>query len=258
MKINKKNDLPDDYCPTIKSHRISAKRFVWIILILLILAGIYWILKTTGFIALLMDTEQFKTYIIATGYWGIIIIIGLMAFAIIFKLLPSAAVALASGAVYGHTWGTIYIIIGAWIGALIAFSITRLLGNDALCRLSGRRILMKEEQSQSWLMWGVFVSRLIPVLPYDLISYAMGLTALKLWRFSLATLIGVIPTSFFLAHVGGELADTNFEAINYTEMLSGMMTAGLVILLPVIVLMIIFYRYGKFKNLMTSVKCEKQ
>ena len=236
-----------------KVMKNSDHRFVWFIMMLMILVGIYWLLESTGFVALVMDTEQFKSYIISTGYWGNIIIVSLMAFAILFKLLPSAAVALASGAVYGHTWGTIYIIIGAWMGAVIAFSITRLLGSDALCRLSGRRILVKQEQSQSWLMFGVFVSRLIPVLPYDLISYAMGLTPLKLWRFSIATLIGVIPTSFFLAHVGGEIAETNFEA-----MLSGMMTAGLVILLPVIVVMVIFYRYGKFKNLFSSIRCEKQ
>lgn len=227
-------------------------RWGWFILMLMIIVSIYWILKSSGFITLVMDTEGFKSYIISTGYWGSVIIISLMAFAILFKLLPSAAVALVSGAVYGHTWGTIYIIIGAWFGAVIAFSITRLLGNDALCRLSDRRILVQQEQSQSWLMWGVFVSRLIPVLPYDLISYAMGLTPLKLWRFSIATLIGVIPTSFFLAHVGGELVETNFE-----QMFSGMMTAGLVILLPVIIVTIIFYRYGKFKHLLTSIKYEK-
>lgn len=57
---------------------------------LMILAGIYWILESTGFIDLMMDTDQFKSYIISTGYWGIIIIISLMAFAILFKLLPSA------------------------------------------------------------------------------------------------------------------------------------------------------------------------
>ncbi len=120
-----------------------------------------------------------------------------MAFAILFKLLPSAAVALASGAVYGHTWGTIYIIIGAWLGAIIAFLLTRMLGADIICRLSGHRINIEQEKSQSWLMWGLLVSRLISVIPYDIVSYAMGLTPLKLWRFSLATLIGIIPTSFF-------------------------------------------------------------
>ena len=234
-------------------NKIPMNRLVWFIVMLMILVSIYWILKSTGFIDLVMDTELFKFYIISMGHWGIILIISLMAFAILFKLLPSAAVALTSGAVYGHTWGTIYIIIGAWIGAVIAFSITRLLGNDAFFRLSGQRILLEQEQSQSWLMWGVFVSRLIPVIPYDLISYAMGLTPLKLWRFSIATLIGVIPTSFFLAHVGGELAETNFE-----EMLLGMMTAGLVLLLPVIIVMAIFYRYGKFKKILTSIRFKKK
>lgn len=230
----------------------SDNRLFWFFIILMILLCIYWVLDATGFVALVMDTEQFKSYIISTGYWGVIIIISLMAFAILFKLLPSAAVALASGAIYGHTWGTIYIIIGAWIGAVLAFTITRLLGSDVLCRLTGRRILVDSEQSQSWLMWGVFVSRLIPVLPYDLISYAMGVTPLKLWRFSIATLTGVIPTSFFLAHIGGELAQTNFAA-----MLSGMMTAGLVLLLPLMIVMVIFYRYGKFKHLFNSIKVEK-
>ncbi len=101
-------------------------------------------------------------------------------------------------------------------------------------------------------MWGLFVSRLIPVIPYDIVSYAMGLTPLKFWRFSIATLVGVIPTSFFLAHVGGELAETNVK-----EMLSGMMIAGLVLLLPIVILMVIFYRYGQFKKLLTSIEYKK-
>ncbi|WP_198262799.1 TVP38/TMEM64 family protein [sulfur-oxidizing endosymbiont of Gigantopelta aegis] len=226
-------------------------RILVFIMIIALLAGIYWLLNATGFVALLLDTEQFKQYIQSTGYWGVLIIIALMAFAILFKLLPSAAVALASGAAYGHTWGTIYIILGAWLGAIIAFSITRLLGNDALCRLSGRRIKLEQEQSQSWLMWGLLVSRFIPIIPYDIVSYAMGLTPLKLWRFSIATLIGVIPTSFFLAHVGGELAKIDFDA-----MFSGMMLAGLVVLLPVSIAMFVFYRYGQFKTLFSIKKCE--
>jgi len=235
-----------------KNKKNSYYHFFWFLLALTILLTIYLMLKQTGFIDLIINTEKFRDYIIQLNVWGIVLIIALMAFAILFKLLPSAAVALASGAVYGHTWGTIYIIIGAWTGAVIAFSITRLLGNDALCRLSGQRILVKQEQSQSWLMWGLFVSRLIPVIPYDIVSYAMGLTPLKFWRFSIATLVGVIPTSFFLAHVGGELAETNVK-----EMLSGMMIAGLVLLLPIVILMVIFYRYGQFKKLLTSIEYKK-
>ncbi|MCK5664514.1 MAG: TVP38/TMEM64 family protein [Thiotrichaceae bacterium] len=238
---------------TMNLKKITSNRFFWFFLALLSLVTIYWVLNLTGFVNLVMDTDQFKAYIISSGHWGIFLIISLMAFAILFKLLPSAAVALVSGAVYGHTWGTIYIIIGAWTGAVIAFSITRLLGADALFRLSGRRIFLEQEHSQSWLMWGLFVSRLIPVIPYDIVSYAMGLTPLKLWRFSIATLIGVIPISFFLAHVGDELVATDFK-----EMITGMMTAGLVLLLPVVIAMVVFYRYGNFKKILTSIKCENK
>lgn len=222
-----------------KGKKSVSTRYLWFFLVILGLILIYMLLKYFGLYDLIMDTEAFKAYVIEMGYWGGLLIIVLMAFAILFKLLPSAAVALVSGAVYGHTWGTIYVIIGAWIGAIIAFSITRILGLDALYRLSGRRIHIPHEQSQSWLMWGLFVSRLIPVIPYDIVSYAMGLTPLKLWRFSLATLIGVIPTSFILAHFGGELMVTDFN-----ESLSAMMIAGLIIVLIVILVLVLMYHYG--------------
>ncbi len=183
---------------------LCSQRLICLFGLIIFFSLIYLTLKNTGFIDLISDTSRFKNYLLSIGPWGIGLTIFLMAFAILFKLLPSAAVALASGAVYGHTWGTIYIIIGAWLGAIIAFLLTRMLGADIIFRLSGHRINIEQEKSQSWLMWGLLVSRLIPVIPYDIVSYAMGLTPLKLWRFSLATLIGIIPTSFFLAHVGSD------------------------------------------------------
>lgn len=59
-----------------------------------------------------------------------------MAIAIVINPIPSTLIALAAGAAYSHTWGTIYLVIGAASGALGAFWITRLLGYDLLeeCR----------------------------------------------------------------------------------------------------------------------------
>lgn len=224
-----------------KENKNLTSRFILFLLMLMSLVMIYLLLKQYGLIDLITDTETFKSYVNGMGLWGIILIISLMSFAILFKLLPSAAIALVSGAVYGHTWGTIYIIIGAWIGAIIAFSITRILGKDAIFRLSGRRVYINEEHSQSWLMWGLFISRLIPIIPYDLMSYAMGLTPLKLWRFSMATLIGVIPTSFLLAHIGGELVLTDITGI-----FNGMIITILLLIIPVIILLIVIIRNRKF------------
>jgi membrane protein DedA with SNARE-associated domain len=53
-----------------------------------------------------------------------------MTLAIVFSPLPSAPIALASGTVYGHTLGTLYVLIGAEVGALAAFGIARLVGTE--------------------------------------------------------------------------------------------------------------------------------
>lgn len=60
--------------------------------------------------------------------------------------------------------------------------------------------------SQALLMWLVFVSRLMPFVSFDMVSYAAGLSALTFWRFAVATFAGILPASFLLAHLGGEIA----------------------------------------------------
>jgi len=211
-----------------KNRRVGLKRGILILLVLLSLFLIYWGMEAFGLVDLVKDTQQFTVFIQQLGLAGIFLTIGLMAFAILFKMLPSAAVAITSGAVYGHTWGTLYIIIGAWLGAIIAFSITRYLGKGMLTQKLERHMPLIQESSQSWLMWGLFVSRLIPVIPYDIVSYLMGLTPLTLWRFSMATLLGLIPTSFFLAHFGGKLMTSDFNSLLSELLMASLILIGLV------------------------------
>jgi len=60
--------------------------------------------------------------------------------------------------------------------------------------------------SQNALMGSVFASRLLPFISFDVVSYAAGLTPLAWWRFAVATVAGIAPASFLLAHFGGEMA----------------------------------------------------
>jgi len=212
------------------------------------LYGLYRLLDRLGVIALVLDTEAFRAEVLGWGAFGPFAIIGLMAFAILFKPLPSAGVALASGAAFGHSWGTIYIIIGAELGALLAFAVTRLLGGDILCRLFGRRLTMEWEGSQKHMMGLLLVSRLIPVIPFDIVSYALGLTPLQTWRFILATLIGLIPSSFLLAHFGGEMVTTEFDVV-----LADMALAGVVVLLPVAAVIYLLKRRGHLDGMRKMV-----
>jgi uncharacterized membrane protein YdjX (TVP38/TMEM64 family) len=70
----------------------------------------------------------------------------------------------------------------------------------------------------------VFVSRLIPFMSFDLVSYAAGLSPIKLWRFALATLLGLIPVSFALAHFGSEIGDGNYPLLVGVVLVIGLLT----------------------------------
>ena len=168
----------------------------------LALGAAYWLLRDSALIATVLDAGALKLQVARLGPWGPVAVIGLMAFAILVSPIPSAPIALAAGALYGHAWGTLYVLLGAEIGALAAFGIARLVGYEVLRRWLGERLSLGWLGSQNALMGLVFVSRLLPFVSFDVISYAAGLTVLSLWRFALATLAGILPASFLLAHFG--------------------------------------------------------
>lgn len=150
------------------------------------------------------DGERISGWIEAAGIWGPVLIVSLMTIAIVATPIPSAPIALAAGAAYGHTLGTVYIVAGAELGALVAFGLARVLGRDVLVGWLGDKVDAGWLGSQNALTFTVFASRLMPFISFDIVSYAAGLSRLHFWRFALATLAGIIPASFVLAHLGNE------------------------------------------------------
>ncbi len=194
------------------------------IVLILLFAALYVILKRTGALALIMDGNKLSIYIGRFGIYGPLMIIGLMAVAIVLNPIPSAPIALAAGLAYGHTWGAVYVVTGALAGALVAFFIGRLVGREILYRWFGDKLSVGLLGSQNTLMGIVFISRLIPFISFDIVSYASGLTDLKVWRFTLATFAGIIPTSFLLAHVGSEMVTGNAGRIAVSVLALGFLT----------------------------------
>lgn len=197
---------------------------VAIVLVLALLAA-YWLLHETGALAVILDGQALRRYIMELGMAGPLAVTGLMMLAILVSPIPSAPIALAAGALYGHTWGTAYILLGAELGALAAFGLARMLGRDAVQRWLGSRLPEARLGSQGTLMAVVFLSRLLPFISFDVVSYAAGFTTLSAWRFALATLAGILPTSFLLAHFGGEMANGELDRILYAVLALGVLTA---------------------------------
>jgi len=171
------------------------------------------------------NSTHLKETIQSLGFYGPLLIVGLMMIAIIMSPLPSAPIALVSGALYGHTWGTFYVVIGSTLGAVIAFLVARLLGYDVLKRWFKGKSAINWIGSQNTLMGIVFFSRLMPFISFDIVSYTAGLTSLTFWRFFIATLAGIVPASFVLAHFGDELNSTDGQRVVIAVLFLGLFTA---------------------------------
>lgn len=172
----------------------------------------------------LLDGERLEMLVARAGFWGPVLIVTLMTIAVVASPIPSAPIALAAGAAYGHLWGTIQVVIGAELGALIAFGLARYLGHDVLRRVFGDRVNAGLLGSQRALTATVFASRLMPFVSFDMISYAAGLSRLHAWRFALATLAGIIPASFLLAHFGGEAMSGDIGQATWAVLGLGLVT----------------------------------
>ncbi len=169
----------------------------------------------------LLDGERLQILVDRAGLWGPVLIVMLMTVAVVASPIPSA---LAAGAAYGHVWGTVQVVIGAELGALIAFGLARVLGHDVLRRVFGDGVDAGLLGSQTALTATVFASRLMPFLSFDMISYAAGLSRLHAWRFALATLAGIIPASFLLAHFGGEAVSGDLGRATWAVIGLGLVT----------------------------------
>jgi uncharacterized membrane protein YdjX (TVP38/TMEM64 family) len=198
-----------------------------IILALLLVTGLtasYFALAGSDLMNLFTDMDVLISKVRDLGVYGPLLLIGLMALAIVFNPLPSAPIALGAGAIYGHTLGTAYVVAGAELGAILAFFIARWAGYDLTRRFFGETGTLKGISSQNTLTTLVFVSRLIPFMSFDLVSYAAGLSPIKPWRFAIATLLGLLPVSFALAHFGAEIGTGDYRTLVGIVLVFGLLT----------------------------------
>ena len=219
-----------------------SRRVLMLGIFLLVIGFAYYLANRFGLLAIVTDVDRLKAWVSGLGYAGPITLILLMALAIVVNPIPSAPIALAAGAIYGHTWGTVYVVTGAASGALVAFWIARGLGYELLQRYLGKRFELGWLGSQNALTGMVFASRLIPFFSFDLVSYGAGLTPIKTWRFAVATLAGLIPASFLLAHFGGELTTSSLNQVMYI-----LLGFGLLTIVPIVIRG--FSKNGWFSNM---------
>jgi uncharacterized membrane protein YdjX (TVP38/TMEM64 family) len=145
-------------------------------------------------------------------------------------MFPGPLLAGASGLLFGTALGTPTSIVAATLGASLAFSISRRFGADAVDELSGRRVRVLQDWIASRGFLAVLYARILPLIPYNLVNYAAGLTPVRLLTFASATAIGCAPRAFAYTALGGSIDDLDStEAIVAFAVLVVMGLGGLVV-----------------------------
>ena len=161
-----------------------------------------------------------------------------LAFMVIYAIatvlfVPGVVFSLIGGALFGPFWGTIYNLLGASLGAALAFLAARYIASDWVARKSTGRLkqLIAGVEAEGWRF--VALTRLVPLFPFNLLNYALGLTRIRFGHYVLATLICMIPGAAaytWLGYAGREAAAGSSSALNYG--LAGLALLALVALLP--------------------------
>lgn len=127
------------------------------------------------------------------GSWGGVIF--LLAYALsVVVLIPGSILGVGAGVVYGLGWGTLLVTLGAWLGSTVAFFIGRYGARNFAQRhmRAHPRLAALDRALGGSSLRLVFLLRLHPLLPYNLLNYALGATAVSTRDYVLGN-IGIIP-----------------------------------------------------------------
>jgi uncharacterized membrane protein YdjX (TVP38/TMEM64 family) len=168
----------------------------------------------------------------AIGPWAPLAFIALYAAATVL-FVPGSVMTLAGGALFGPLWGTLWNLIGAVLGATLAFLAARYVAADFVARRAGGRLkaLVEGVEAEGWRF--VAFVRLVPLFPFNLLNYALGLTRISITEYVIASAICMLPGAFaytYLGYAGREAAAHGAGAIGDIALAAGLLAA--VALLP--------------------------
>jgi uncharacterized membrane protein YdjX (TVP38/TMEM64 family) len=116
--------------------------------------------------------------------------------------LPGSVLTVAGGALFGPVAGTLYSLTGATLGATLAFLVARYVASDWVARRTGGRLaaFMQGVAAEGWRF--VAFVRLVPLLPFNALNYALGLTRIPLGQYVLASYLAMLPGAAAYTYIG--------------------------------------------------------
>lgn len=167
------------------------------------------------------DPALIESSIRDLGLWAPLGFVALFALATVL-FVPGAIFGLAGGVLFGPVWGSVVNLVGATLGATLAFLAARYLAADWARRKVAGRLdrLIAGVDAEGWRF--VAFVRLVPLFPFNLLNYALGLTRIPLTHYVVASLICMAPGTIAFTYLGyaGRAAFVGGEALVRTGLIA--------------------------------------
>jgi uncharacterized membrane protein YdjX (TVP38/TMEM64 family)/rhodanese-related sulfurtransferase len=205
--------------------------FIRVLLLTILVAGIALVINYRD----QFDTTVIQNWIEQAGnaaplLFMAVYIIGTVLF------FPGAILTLLGGALFGPVLGTFYNLTAATIGAMLSFLVARYLASNWVAKKTGGRLkqLLNGVENEGWRF--VAFTRLVPLFPFNLLNYGLGLTKIKFSHYGLASYIFMLPGAAAYTYLGyiGKEAATGGDGLIQKAMLA-LALLGLVAFLPRII-----------------------
>lgn len=219
------------------------KNIIKLLIGISVVIGIWWLVKCQCVNLKAIAPAAIRDYI--QGFGRLAAVVYIMAYALntISLIPPIAALSLTAGLAFGKFWGAVYLMTGAMIGTSSTFFISRFFGRGLVERLLKGKFKQLDDLLERKGFVTVLFFRVIPIIPYEVLNYAVGLSKMKFRNYFFATLLGLIPGVIIAAFFGGTLG----EVKSIKDLLSPQFMAASTALILVIAIPVI-YQYIKKKK----------
>ncbi|AFC33981.1 hypothetical protein PM3016_7413 [Paenibacillus mucilaginosus 3016] len=171
------------------------------ILLILAIAISLWLLNHHYFH---FTPQGVRNAILGFGVWAPLVYIAVYTVRPLF-FFPATVLCLAGGLAFGPLWGTVYTILGFTGDSILVFLLARRYGTRFLRAPEGNIRQWQERLARRGFLT-VASLRLIPIVPFDVISFAAGLSPIRFLPYLAGTVLGTIPVTFAYSFLGDRLS----------------------------------------------------
>ena len=144
------------------------------------------------------NIDRLREFILSFGFWAPFISACLMITQSVVLFLPAFPIFVVNALSFGVFWGLLLSWSSAVLGSLVCFIIAKKLGRPAVQRLVNRIHLETADLAlRRYEKYVILLFGLLPVISFDVISYASGLTLLTFWEFLPLVCLAQVPSALF-------------------------------------------------------------